>query len=90
MKEKQFENWKKIRDKGMRRFIFVNGLLLWGVPMFVVMTFIVNKPDNEHMSIGLIVVNAIIWALGGLGFGYFTWKFSEKSFQKELNKRGEA
>ena len=90
MKEKQFENWKKIRDKGMRRFLLVNGLLSWGVPMFVVMTFIVNKPDEGYMPIGLIVVNAIIWALGGLGFGYFTWMFSEKSFQKELEKQENA
>lgn len=87
MKEKQFDKWRKMRVKGKRNYILINGLLSWGLPMFIVMTFLVNKPDDGHMSLAMIAINALIWALGGLAFGYFTWYASEKSYQKELKNR---
>lgn len=87
MKEKVFEKWKKTREKGRGNYILISGLLSWGLPMFIIMTFFVNKPEDGIMSFGMIAINAIIWALGGLGFGYFTWLASEKAFQKELQKR---
>ena len=90
MKEKAFEKWKKTREKGRGNYILIGGLLSWGVPMFIIMTFFVNKPEDGTMSFGMIAVNAVIWALGGLAFGYFTWLASEKSFQKELQKRENA
>lgn len=87
MKDKHFNKWQKMRVKGKGRFILINGLLSWGVPMFVVMTFVVNMPENGEMAFGLIAINALIWALGGLAFGYFTWTLSEKNYQKELKNR---
>ena len=90
MKEKQFDKWQKMRMKGKRRFILINGLLSWGVPMFVVMTFVVNMPENAEMTFGLIAINALIWTLGGLAFGYLTWTLSEKNYQKELKNRESA
>ena len=87
MKDKQFDKWQKMRAKGKEKFILINGLLSWGVPMFVVMTFVVNMPENGEMVFGLIAINALIWALGGLAFGYFTWTLSEKNYQKELKNR---
>ena len=87
MKEKQFEKWTNLRKKGKTNYILTNGLLAWGLPMFVVMTFVVNKPETGYISLGMMAINALIWALAGLGFGYFTWVASEKSYEKELIKR---
>lgn len=88
MKEKQFEKWTKLRQKGKWNYILMNGLLAWGVPMFVVMTFVVNKPESGHMPISMIAIHVLIWVLGGLGFGYFTWSVSEKAYQKESQRKG--
>ena len=87
MKQKHFEKWSKTREKGRKNFILVNGLLAWGLPMFIVMTFIVNKPTDGHWSPVLILASAVIWALGGLGFGYFFWGSTERAYQKALAKQ---
>ncbi|WP_041590361.1 hypothetical protein, partial [Teredinibacter turnerae] len=90
MKEKQFIKWENTRIKGKRNFILVNGIVSWGIPMFVVMTFFVNKPEEGHMSVVLICINALIWTLGGLAFGFFTWSASERMYKKELARRESA
>lgn len=78
---------KKTRVKGKRRFIVIHGLLAWGAPMFVIMTFFVNDSAVDHITTRVIAINACIWALGGLAFGYFTWILSERSYQNELKMK---
>lgn len=90
MKQKHFEKWSKTREKGIKKFILVNGLLGWGLPMFLVMTFIINKPYNGEWSPSLILFSAVIWTLGGLAFGYFTWGSAERAYKKALEKRQDA
>lgn len=90
MKDKHFQKWQKMRAKGKSQFILIRGLLAWGMPMFMVMTFMVNKPASGHMSPGMIALNAFIWAVAGLVFGYVTWAVSERAYQKELLRREQA
>lgn len=82
---KALKRWETIRQKGKMRFILENGVLMWGVPMFVVMTFLVNpqKDRQEHKG-SLILISAVIWAIGGLLFGWTVWTISEKRYQKFL------
>ncbi|WP_444910220.1 hypothetical protein [Microbulbifer sp. TRSA005] len=87
MKKKHFENWSKTREKGRSKFILINGLLAWGLPMFLVMTFIANKPDDGQWSPTFIAFSAVLWALGGLAFGYFAWGSTERAYKKELAKQ---
>lgn len=90
MNDKHFQRWQKTRAKGKGQFILVRGLLAWGLPMFLIMTFMVNKPVSGNMSPGVIALNALLWAIAGLAFGYFTWAFSERAYQKELRSRESA
>lgn len=90
MKKKHFEKWSKTREKGRKNFILVNGLLAWGLPMFLVMTFFVNKPNDAQWSPIFILISAVIWALGGLAFGYFVWGSTERAYKKALAKRQDA
>jgi len=78
MNQKQIEKWELTRHKGLVRFLFLKGVLLWGLPMFVIMTFVVNKTSlDDTSSLGF---SLIIWALGGLGFGCFMWRVSDKKY----------
>ena len=87
MKEKQFESWKRQREKGKKNYVLYNGVLAYGLPMFIVMTFFVNKPESGSMSFWLLAANLVLWAVAGLIFGLGTWHAFEKKFNKELARR---
>ncbi len=84
---KDLKNWELLRQKGKKRFILITGVLSYGVPMFVVMTFLVNR-DQGHLPpevrIGILLV---IWLLGGAAFGWVMWKLNEGRYQKFLAKQ---
>ena len=91
MKEKDFNAWSDSRKKGLLNFILVKGLLAWGLPMFIVMTFVANDAFNESgLIISHVVKNGISWTITGLLFGAFVWFFTERKYQKELAKRKET
>jgi len=86
MKNKQFESWKKSREQGKLKFVLLRGVLSWGIPMFLLMTFTLNKPETGFTP-QFITINALIWALAGAVFGLTVWFIGENSFHKEVTKR---
>ena len=55
----------KKRAQGRARYVVVYGASMWGLPMFVIMTFLVNRQSQfDLVSVGLPLV---IWLLGGTG-----------------------
>lgn len=81
---KNLQKWAITRQKGKRRYVLQTGVLAWGVPMFVIMTFIVNRRPDEPLTMGLIAISAVIWAMGGTGFGLATWAWAERRCLKYL------
>ena len=91
MTEKDFKAWSKTRKKGKTNYMLQNGLLSWGLPMFVVMTFFMSDAfDESGLIISHVIANAVVWAIGGLMFGATTWYFAERKYSKELEKRSGA
>lgn len=76
MQTKEFDRWASIREQGMLRYVLLNGLLSYGVPMFVLMTFIIPHPRLSHGQSGLL------WALTGAGYGLAMWMVQERRFRK--------
>jgi hypothetical protein len=87
MKDKDVEKWKVTREKGMLTYVLYNGILAWGVPMFIVMSFIVNKPFANGFSIKNVITHGGIWLIAGIFFGVCTWLVIEKMYKKELENR---
>lgn len=79
MKPDQMEEWQQVRAKGLLRYVLVRGVLAYGLPMFLAMTFVVNRDKLSGNSIGLSV---LAWALGGALFGVLTWHVQERKFLK--------
>ncbi len=91
MKEKDFDEWSKTRKESKVSYILLNGLLAWGLPMFIAMTFFVNDAfDESGLILSHVVINAVAWTIGGLLFGACTWYFTERKYKKELTKRTET
>jgi len=79
---KNLKKWELTRIKGKSNFILMRGVLGWGLPMFVVMTFIVNRHQGMPLTPSRILVSIVIWSLGGALFGWLAWKLSEAKYSK--------
>jgi len=79
MKPEALAKWEKLRAKGRTRYILVNGVLSYGLPMFIFMTFFVHQNDLTPISIGF---SAMVWAACGAVFGALTWRLLEWQYRK--------
>jgi preprotein translocase subunit YajC len=87
---KDLEAWEKTREMGRTKYILFHGVLFWGVPMFAIMTFFVNNRPDRPLTQGMILVSALVWALGGALFGFLTWYINERRYQKHAEQRSEV
>lgn len=83
---KDLQRWQTMRQKGMTRFILVTGIFSYGLPMFVIMTFVVNRRPDQPLTALRIAISAVIWTLGGAAFGFIMWKLNEGRYQRFLAK----
>lgn len=82
---KQHSAWALKRAKGKARFILVDGLLAWGVPMFAVMAVgpaVLGLPFRTTPTPMYWVWQPLLWAGAGLLYGVATWHFSERLHDK--------
>ncbi len=82
MNQKDIDKWEVMREKGVARFLVLHGVLGWGLPMFIIMTFVVNHTSLDDLS--RIFASVIIWGIGGLCFGYWMWRIGERRYQKAM------
>ena len=78
--------WNAIRAKGKTRFILIRGVLLWGLPMLVFMSFITKPFTNGFLSPAALV-HYVAWIFAGVVFGVFLWFVLERKHKKETSER---
>ena len=84
---KNLQRWEKVRQKGQAKFIVQYGIFVWGLLMFVLMTFLVSRRHYPLTAV-VILASACSWAVAGAIVGWFVWRISEKRYQKFLAQRG--
>ena len=85
MKPDAFVRWQKTRTLGKRRYVLISGVLSYGLPMFVAMTFFVHRND---LSARFIAASALLWLTGGALFGLITWHIFERQYAKARTRMG--
>lgn len=73
--------WSVIRQKGKRRFIFVNGVLGWGfltAILFVALAYLI-MPEHYFSHINFVIV-FIVFPIAGFLWGLSVWYLSEREF----------
>ena len=60
----------------MSRFVLLSGVLAYGLPMFVIMTFLIPHPKFTKPE------SAILWLLTGAGYGIAMWLMQEYRYRK--------
>ena len=77
------DKWYREASKGKARFILFRGVVCWGLPMFMIMTFlfpvIAGSPDEPY-CVTCIVRSSVSWGLGGVLFGWLLWFFGVKKY----------
>ena len=74
------DKWANIRAKGRSRFIFINGMIFWGIPtglFWSVFMLLTTKNQNPFF---LFTLALILFPLGGIGWGAWVWHMSEKRY----------
>ena len=79
MKPAALQRWEATRARGRRHFVVVTGLLSYGLPMFLVMTFVVHR---DRLSALFVAVSFLLWLLGGAAFGLLVWMFQERQYRR--------
>jgi len=83
--EKQHKAWAIKRAKGMWRFVLVDGLLAWGVPMFLIMAVgpaVYGLPFRANPTSMYWLWQPLLWAGAALFYGIGTWSLSERWYLK--------
>jgi hypothetical protein len=78
MKPEVREKWGRTRAKGKLDYVLKAGVLSYGLPMFLIMTFFVNR---SRLSPKFISISALLWLLGGVLFGVAMWHVQESRFK---------
>ena len=94
--EKDVTDWERIREKGLGRFVWGYGLVLFGGGLFVLLggvalLFALNQSSFSNILPELIFI-ALVCLLGGLITGLSTWAMEEKLYQKfkKIHSQGKA
>ena len=87
MNDKKHSAWAVSRVKGRNRYIIFNGVLLYGLPMFIFSAFIVNRPFEDGYTAINMAQSLGIWLFAGLVIGINTWFSNERQFRKAMESR---
>ena len=80
MKQKEFDRWAKSREVGMFRYVLLTGVVSWGIPMLVIMTFFVPHPKLSTLQ------SAALWLATGAFYGIAMWLVQEYRYRKESSR----
>ncbi|WP_243042692.1 hypothetical protein [Dyella sedimenti] len=76
MRASEFQRWTKIRKQGMLRFVMRSGVVFYGIPMFVIMTYLIPHP---RLSTGQ---SALLWLVAGACYGAALWLVQERRYHR--------
>src|SRR4051794_14617328 len=82
LRQAQLARWEWIRRLGFRQYVLRFGVVAYGLPMFILMTFFVNRQQNLPLKYPFILISVVIWAGAGWLFGWITWRSSEKKYRE--------
>ena len=77
--------WERVRAKGKLRFLIVQGLLCWGLPMAVVMTVYLHFFKSQPLDLTLKFV-APVFFIGGLLWASVLWFFLDRKYTNLTKK----
>lgn len=63
----------KIRNKKKYQYIVIYGVLSYGLPMFIYMTFFADDTFKNDFSLLFLIIDLVVWLSAGALFGYMLY-----------------
>lgn len=87
---KALHEWNKMKALGKRKYIWINGVVKWGLSMGIFMPFIGQMIDEgfilysftNYNFIRRLIICLIIFPIGGYIQSSITWRIYEKKYEK--------
>ena len=79
----RIDTWYREAAKGKARYILLRGLLGWGLPMFIIMTFVfpaMNGSADDPYNVSRLLRGLVVWGVGGVVFGWWLWFFAVRKY----------
>jgi hypothetical protein len=86
MKERELAAWEQAQQQGFAKFVVINGVLSWGLPMLIIIGYF-NNVLGAGATLSSIVLHCVIWFSAGGIFGAVLWWISSYRYQKYLRKK---
>ena len=79
----RIDKWYREAAKGKSRFILLRGVLGWGLPMFIILTFVfpaINGSAGDPYNVSRLLRGLVVWGVGGVLFGWWLWFFTVRKY----------
>jgi len=88
MKQTQKTKWESIRARGKSRYIFLYGIIGWGVPTAILYTILTSLFEIRTLTFNqeilkTFLISIILFPIGGIFFGLWTWSWIVKKLNNE-------
>ncbi|HVL12023.1 MAG TPA: hypothetical protein VM529_05630 [Gemmata sp.] len=85
--DRQLARWEKMRKMGRTRYVWLVGVLGWGVATGSTWAVTMAAVQGWDRLPTLLTLALIGFPIGGYFFGAWTWKVCEAQYQKALAEK---
>ena len=80
----KWKRWEKTRAKGRKRFIWLHGVVGWGVTVAIFWSFWMGATRGWDQFPLLLSVALVAFPIGGYFWGAGMWRSFERRYQREI------
>jgi hypothetical protein len=80
--EKRWGKWRQVRARGRRRFVWVNGVVGWGIPTAILWSIWMGYSIGWNRTVSFLISALIFFPIGGYFWGAWMWYWMERSYKK--------
>lgn len=77
---RKWHRWERTRERGEKRFVWVNGVLAWG--LLTAALFSVGMIMFGDSSIVIVPIAFLVFPAGGYFWGKIVWRITEGQYAK--------
>jgi hypothetical protein len=78
--DKQRARWEKTRRMGIRRYVLLYGMLLWGIPAGIVWVLAMSSGLGWYRLPILLLIALTVFPISGILFGRLMWRVLEARY----------